>query len=111
MSRGLAVEPLAAAARSRVGPLCARPPPDATFFHQLGWRWLVERSFGHRAHYLTARGTASIAGVLPLFEMKSLLFGHSLVSIPFAIGGGVAADDAEAAGALLGRGEEPRRAT
>ena len=101
---GLAVEPLAApleAAWDRY----VRAAPDATFFHQLGWRWLVERCFGHRAHYLVARrshqGESRIAGVLPLFEMKSLLFGHSLVSIPFAIGGGVAADDAETAGALL----------
>jgi len=26
-----------------------RAAPDATFFHQLGWRWLVERCFGHRS--------------------------------------------------------------
>ena len=87
-----------------------RQAPDATFFHQLGWRWLVERVFGHRAHYLTAlRGGRDgrdgrddrIAGVLPLFELQSLLFGHSLVSIPFAIGGGIAADDGETASALL----------
>ena len=104
MSRGLAVEPLAApleAAWDRY----VRAAPDATFFHQLGWRWLVERCFGHSAHYLVARRGSGIAGVLPLFEMKSLLFGHSLVSIPFAIGGGVAADDAEAAGALLAEAE------
>ena len=86
-----------------------RDAPDATFFHQLGWRWLVERVFGHRAHYLVARrgpNGADITGVLPLFEMKSLLFGHSLVSIPFAIGGGVVADDAETAAALVQRGRE-----
>jgi FemAB-related protein (PEP-CTERM system-associated) len=75
--------------------------PDATFFHQLGWRWLVERVFGHRAHYLTALRDGRIVGVLPMFELKSLLFGHSLVSIPFAIGGGIAADDPAAASALL----------
>lgn len=78
-----------------------RSRADATFFHQLGWRWLVERVFGHRAHYLTALRDGRIAGVLPLFELQSLLFGHSLVSIPFAIGGGIVADDAAAAGALL----------
>lgn len=83
--------------------------PGGTFFHQMGWRWLVERVFGHRAHYLLARRGANgsdITGVLPLFEMKSLLFGHSLVSIPFAIGGGVAAQDAESAAALVRRGRE-----
>jgi FemAB-related protein (PEP-CTERM system-associated) len=83
--------------------------PAATFFHQLGWRWLVERAFGHRAHYLLARRGAEIAGILPLFEMKSRLFGHSLVSVPFAIGGGVAvgpAGDEEAVGSLVRRARE-----
>jgi FemAB-related protein (PEP-CTERM system-associated) len=78
-----------------------RGSAGATFFHQLGWRWLVERVFGHRAHYLTALREGNIVGVLPLFELRSALFGHSLVSIPFAIGGGIAADDAAAATALL----------
>jgi FemAB-related protein (PEP-CTERM system-associated) len=83
-----------------------RAAPGATFFHLTGWRWLVERVFGHRAHYLTAVQDGRIAGVLPLFEMKSLLFGHSLVSLPFAIGGGIVADSPEAATALL---DEARR--
>ena len=78
-----------------------RQTSGATFFHQLGWRWLVERVFRHRAHYLLARRGERITGVLPLFELKSRLFGHSLVSIPFAIGGGVVADDSETARLLL----------
>lgn len=83
-----------------------RESPQATFFHQLGWRWLVERVFGHRAHYLIARRGPEIEGVLPLFEMKSLLFGHALVSLPFAIGGGIAADDDEATDALLAQAKD-----
>ncbi|HEX3126066.1 MAG TPA: FemAB family XrtA/PEP-CTERM system-associated protein [Thermoanaerobaculia bacterium] len=78
-----------------------RQTPGSTFFHQLGWRWLVERVFGHQAHYLLARRGERIAGVLPMFELKSRLFGHSLVSIPFAIGGGIVADDEDAAQLLL----------
>jgi FemAB-related protein (PEP-CTERM system-associated) len=86
-----------------------RSAPGATFFHQLGWRWLVERTFGHRAHYLTALRDGRIAGVLPLFELKSLLFGHSLVSIPFAIGGGLVADDEAAEKALLAAAKDLAR--
>src|SRR5689334_8306028 len=86
-----------------------RHTDGATFFHQLGWRWLVERTFGHRAHYLTALRDGHIAGVLPLFELRSLLFGHSLVSIPFAIGGGLVADDHAAAHALLAEAKELAR--
>ena len=78
-----------------------RQTPGATFFHQLGWRWLVERTFGHRAHYLLARQGERITGVLPMFELKSRLFGHSLVSIPFAIGGGIVANDSSTERLLL----------
>lgn len=95
-----------------------RRSPDATFFHGLGWRRTVERCFGLTPHYLVARREsregsgnpiasviAPVAGVLPLFEIKSLLFGHALVSLPFAIGGGAAAEDADAARALLRHAE------
>jgi FemAB-related protein (PEP-CTERM system-associated) len=78
-----------------------RATPGATFFHLLGWRFLVERTFRHRAHYLLARRGERIVGVLPMFELKSRLFGHSLVSVPFAIGGGVVREDEEAARLLL----------
>lgn len=78
-----------------------RQTPGSTFFHQLGWRWLVERVFGHRAHYLLARKGERITGVLPMFELKSRLFGHSLVSIPFAIGGGILSGDPETERLLL----------
>jgi FemAB-related protein (PEP-CTERM system-associated) len=80
-----------------------RATPGSTFFHLLGWRFLVERTFRHRAHYLLARRGEKIAGVLPMFELKSRLFGHSLVSVPFAIGGGlvVANGDDEASRLLL----------
>jgi hypothetical protein len=39
-------------------------------------------------------------GVLPLAQVKSLLFGNSLVSLPFAVYGGVAATSPAAAEAL-----------
>jgi FemAB-related protein (PEP-CTERM system-associated) len=39
--------------------------------------------------------------VLPLAEVKSRLFGHALVSLPFAVYGGPVADDREAADALI----------
>lgn len=70
--------------------------PDATFFHRIGWRDIYADVFGHRTHYLLAERGAQIVGVLPLVELKSLLFGHSLVSLPFAVYGGAASMDADA---------------
>ena len=64
---------------------------DATFFHRAGWSDVIERAFGHRTHYLYAEHDGVITGVLPLVELRSLLFGHALVSTPFCVYGGVVA--------------------
>jgi len=74
--------------------------PDATFFHRIEWRDIIERVFAHRTHYLLAERGGQIAGVLPLAQVKSLLFGHSLVSLPFAVYGGAAVNDESARASL-----------
>jgi FemAB-related protein (PEP-CTERM system-associated) len=74
--------------------------PDATFFHRIGWREIYETVFRHRTHYLLAEQGGQIVGVLPLVELRSVLFGHALVSLPFAVYGGVASTDVRAVGAL-----------
>ncbi len=74
--------------------------PEATFFHRAGWARVVQQVWRHRCHLLAAWRDGRIAGVLPLGEIDSLLFGHSLCSMPFAVYGGTLADDAAAAAAL-----------
>jgi FemAB-related protein (PEP-CTERM system-associated) len=64
--------------------------PESSNYHQYGWRKVIERSFGHRTHYLVARDASrQICGVLPLTHMKSRLFGNFLVSLPFFNYGGL----------------------
>ncbi len=75
--------------------------PQGTFFHRAGWKSVLEEAFGHATHFLQARRDGEIVGVLPLAQVKSLLFGNSLSSTPFCVYGGVVADDAEAETALL----------
>jgi FemAB-related protein (PEP-CTERM system-associated) len=74
---------------------------DATFFHRFGWRAIIEEVFRHRTHYLVAERGGVFAGVLPLAEVRSRVFGHALASLPFAVYGGPAADDAAVASALI----------
>ena len=74
--------------------------PEGTFFHQAEWRDVLQRAFGHRPLYLLAERGGEIRAVLPLAEVKSLLFGHALVSTPFCVYGGIVAADAAAHGAL-----------
>ncbi len=61
---------------------------DATFFHRIGWLRVIQNAFGHQPHYLVNEDHGEIQGILPLFEVKSLLFGHALVSVPFCVYGG-----------------------
>jgi FemAB-related protein (PEP-CTERM system-associated) len=74
--------------------------PQASFFHRAGWMRMVGGIFGHACFFLYAEREGRIEGVLPLAQVKSRLFGHSLVSLPFAVYGGVAADTEDAAQAL-----------
>jgi FemAB-related protein (PEP-CTERM system-associated) len=60
-----------------------------THFHRLGWRTVYERVYGHECLYLAAReADGGLAGVLPLVRVRSILFGHYLVSLPYVNYGG-----------------------
>lgn len=74
--------------------------PEATFFHRAAWRTVLRNAFGHRPYFLYAESGGRIQGVLPLARQQSVLFGDALVSTPFCVYGGVAAEDAEARAAL-----------
>ncbi|WP_297359024.1 FemAB family XrtA/PEP-CTERM system-associated protein [Thauera sp.] len=67
--------------------------PQATFFHLSAWRDIMEEVFDHRTFYLYAERAGEIVGILPLAEVRSRLFGHSLTSLPFCVYGGIAAAD------------------
>ena len=64
--------------------------PSATFFHRAGWQRVLRDSMRHDTHFLYCEIDGRIEGVLPLAHVRSFLFGSSLVSLPFAVYGGVA---------------------
>lgn len=74
--------------------------PDGTFFHRARWARVIADSFGHRTPYLLARRGGEIVGILPLTEIRSRLFGRSLISNAFCVYGGPLTHCAEAAEAL-----------
>lgn len=59
-----------------------------THFHRLRWRRLVEDVFDHECIYLSAREAGALVAVLPLVRVRSMVFGHYLVSMPFVNYGG-----------------------
>jgi FemAB-related protein (PEP-CTERM system-associated) len=77
-----------------------RRTAGGTFFHLIGWKEVLERTFAFRSHYLIARRAGQIAGVLPLFELHAPFMPRCLLSLPFAVEAGVCAADADAQEAL-----------
>ncbi len=75
--------------------------PAATFFHRAGWQKIIREVFGHDTYFLFAECDGKIQGVLALAHVNSWLFGNSLVALPFAVYGGVAAVSSVAEMALL----------
>jgi serine/alanine adding enzyme len=71
-------------------------------YHRYAFKQAVEETYGHKSLYLAAFDDTlgRIAGVLPLYIVSSLIFGKSLVSIPFCDYGGILYDQ-EQVGALL----------
>ena len=74
--------------------------PEATFFHRAGWQRVLHQVYRHATFFLYAEQDGRIVGVLPLAQVKSLLFGHALVGLPFTVYGGVAATEPAAVQAL-----------
>jgi FemAB-related protein (PEP-CTERM system-associated) len=63
--------------------------PGSTACHLAGWRAVMEDALGHEVKQLVAFGPdGAWEGVLPLVRVRSRLFGHHLVSMPFLNDGG-----------------------
>ncbi len=73
---------------------------ESSFFHRAGWQTIIERAFRHKTYFLFAENEGRIDGVLPLAFVNSLIFGKSLVSLPFAVYGGIVASTNAVAGDL-----------
>ena len=54
---------------------------DATPYHQLRWRDVITKSFGHSHYPAAIDDEGEWQGVLPLVHMRSRFFGNFLVSV------------------------------
>jgi serine/alanine adding enzyme len=66
--------------------------PEGSLYHLAGWRNVIEKSYSHKSYYLLAEEDGKLKGILPLFLVKSWLFGKSLVSLPFVDSAGLCSD-------------------
>ena len=84
--------------------VCSRP--QCGLYHDLGWKDVIEASYGHRVPYLLTKRNNKITGILPLALVRSRFFGNSLTSLPFLDFCGLAADDEQSQLSLLKKAEE-----
>ena len=71
-------------------------------YHQIGWKKVVEETYGHKPYYLFAESeNGEILGILPLFLIKDIFFGKRLVSVPFAPYGSVCCENEDIGNALI----------
>lgn len=76
--------------------------PRASGYHLLAWQHVIRKAFSHLTPYLMAKDEeGKVRGILPLVFTKSPMFGRYLTSMAFFNYGGVLADSADAAHALL----------
>jgi FemAB-related protein (PEP-CTERM system-associated) len=79
--------------------------PDASGYHLMGWRTVIEEAFGHRTCYVFAKDeSGQVRGVMPLVMLSSRLFGKFFVSVPFVNYGGVVGDNEETVTCLVNEG-------
>jgi len=82
----------------------------ASCYHLIGWKDVIEKSFGHKTCYLLSQDDGeNINGILPLVFLHSLFFGRFAVSLPFFNYGGICADDYHIRNRLLGEAAEMTR--
>jgi serine/alanine adding enzyme len=74
---------------------------QASLAHALAWRNVVEKTYRHDAIYLMAIDGQTLAGVLPLFLIRSPFFGRFLVTAPYLSYGGLLGDQERACRALM----------
>ena len=66
---------------------------QSSVYHFSAFKGVIESSFGHHTYYFAAfNKLGNICGVLPAVELKSRLFGHFIVSLPYFTYGAALAD-------------------
>lgn len=80
--------------------------PSGTFFHLTGWMRVVEKTFGYTPFYFYTQRAGKITGVAPLFLVTNWIVGRCLISTPFAVYGGICAEDEASELALLNHLQE-----
>lgn len=74
----------------------------SSIYHTLEWEKVIEETYGYKPNYFFVKNDrGEVTGIMPLFEVKSLIFGNRLVSLPFSYCAGALYTNIESAAKLL----------
>lgn len=62
--------------------------PDGVIYHTYEWLYVIEKSYGLEPKHLIVEENGTTNGIMPLFLLRSLIWGNKLVSTPFCEYGG-----------------------
>ena len=71
-------------------------------YHLSGWRQVLAKTYGYETHFMMATEEGHLVGVLPLFIIRSFLVGSRATTML----GGLCAENADVAQALIAQGKE-----
>lgn len=80
--------------------------PRTVAWQSYHWNQAVTRNYDAEFHPLAVEEEGTIRGILPLYRLRGPKASSRLISVPFAVAGGIAANDTAAAQALLDAGIE-----
>jgi FemAB-related protein (PEP-CTERM system-associated) len=84
--------------------------PQGSPFHLSSWQRTIQSTFKHRPRHLVSMDQQNnIKGLLPLFSVRSLIFGRMLISTPQAAYGGMLSDSESISNELLSKAQEIAR--
>ena len=75
--------------------------PSAVSYARFAWKEAIQQAYGHKSCYLLAEEAGEIKGILPLFDFRIPLCGHSLISLPYCDAGDILADNGDVRNMLL----------
>lgn len=83
---------------------------QGSVFHLSKWQRMIEGSFKHEPRHLIQEDSGGhIVGILPLFLVRSRIFGRMLISTPQSAYGGILVDDPCSAVSLLAKARQIAR--
>lgn len=75
--------------------------PDSIAWQSTAWNEVLNKHYPVTFYRIVARDDSGIHGILPLYHVRTRLNKGSLISVPYAVAGGIVADDADITSLLL----------